>query len=104
MTCTITFKAKVVERRFVEGELASRKIKIPRLTLQHCSVQAFRTSKRFGAYANSALFPAVLARALRDDFKIVECIDLRAPLPAGVTVDETGFLARVTIILTSEQP
>lgn len=77
----ITFKAKV----------SGRRVKVPALTRNHCDMAAFRSHPRLSAFANSNVFHLVLARAFPLKF-----IDLDA-VPANVTVDTSGFLARVTI-------
>jgi hypothetical protein len=101
--CTITFKAK---RRIVEyaghPELHAEYIEVPVIERKHCNVNAFRSDSRFGAYANSDLFGAVLRRELtrlgigkritfEDQFG-------KYPIPESVTI-EPGFLDTVTITL-----
>jgi hypothetical protein len=55
---------------------------------------AFRQHKRYGGIANSDLFPNALARIRRD---LGDYIRLDKPLPENVTIDESGFLAKVTL-------
>lgn len=57
------FKAKTE----TEPETGRKFVRVPAFNRNHCSdLQRFRTSRRFGCYANSTLFPAVLQRAARD--------------------------------------
>lgn len=77
-------------------------VHVPEIKRHHCDMHAFRTSRAFGPYANSDLFPAILKRALRA-MGIGERIDIAAP-PAGVTVDTSSFLACVTIDVPDVRP
>lgn len=91
---TITFKGKVETLQYVDGTVASVRVKVPTLERRHCDMHAFRIHPRYGSYANSDLFPSMLARIKRE--RLGEYIKLSA-IPEGVTVDTTGFLAVVTI-------
>ncbi len=97
MTCKITFRGKIETLHSVEGAPLYSRIKVPKITRNHCDMQAFRTSQRFSAYANSDVFPSVLARALAE-LGIKEYVRLDS-IPAGVFVDTNGFLAKVTVSL-----
>ena len=55
----------------------------------------FRRHPKYGSYANSDLFPSILSRRAKE-LGVGEYIKLDS-VPAGVTVDTTGFLALVTI-------
>lgn len=91
----ITFKAKVRKVYNHDDTLAYQYVPVPKITRNHCDMHAFRTSKRFGSYANSDLFLGMLARYLRER-QIPKELRLDQ-LPDGVTVDDSGFLAVVTI-------
>lgn len=91
---TITFKGKVETLRYINDTIASVRIKVPTLERRHCNMDAFRKHSKYGAYANSDMFPAMLARIKRE--KLGDFIKMDA-IPEGVTVDQTGFLAVVTL-------
>ena len=90
----IEFKAKVRNVHNIDGTMAFRVLDVPTLTRSHCNVNAFRQHAKFGGLANSDLFLNVLARIKRE--RLGERIRLDK-IPDGVAVDETGFLAVVTI-------
>lgn len=98
---TIEFRGKVVENHYSDGSLASRRIRVPKLERRHADMAAARSSRKYGGYANSDLFPSMMNRAAES----VGCkrigdalyIDLLQPLPVGVVVDESGFLTAVRI-------
>lgn len=99
---TIVFRAKIQETPYTDGTLASRRIPVPTLTTKHVAdMNRARQSKRFGDYANSDLFPSMVRREaekagcvrIGDTLRV----DLLRPLPDGITVDASGFLATVTI-------
>lgn len=96
MTCTITFRAKKLPVYGRDDKVCFYEIKVPKITTRHCDMNEFRASERFGGYANSALFPAMLARALSED-GILPYIAL-TNLPDNVTVKD-GYLTEVTIKL-----
>lgn len=96
---TITFKAKIKEGYCYDPAqqnlILARYIPVPTFTRNHCDMNAFRIHRRFGDYANSDLFPAILRR-LRG--KIFPDGQLRLDsIPPGVAVDESKFLAVVTV-------
>lgn len=68
----------------------------PKLDSRHCDMSAFRKHPRYGSFVNSDLFPNILARIRKDTFGAAGVIRTDA-LPANVTVDDSGFLATVTI-------
>jgi hypothetical protein len=94
----IEFRASIETVLHADMTPAYRRIRVPELAARHCDMPAFRQHKRYGGLANSALFPGILRRirlavtgsAYSDHIRLDR-------LPAGVTVDDTGFLARVTI-------
>lgn len=97
MPCTITFKAKPQRVMTMEDTLHYEFVKVPALTRAHCDMAAFRSSKKFGDYANSDFFLSMAKRALMA-MGVGPTIKLNA-VPAGVTIDTNGFLATVTITI-----
>ena len=93
---TITVRAKVQERRYADGTLSKRYVQLPALARKHCDMPAFRAHPRFGSYANSDLFGGMLTRIKREVAGESGAIDL-ANIPSNVRVDESGFLAVITI-------
>lgn len=91
---TITFRAK--PETIWRGEEKLVRVKVPEITSRHCDMHAFRISRRFGNYANSVLFPALLKRAL---VHVPAYLYHPSTLPDGVQIDATGFLWTVTITL-----
>lgn len=90
---TIEFKAKAETVKSYDGDYLM--INVPALKRSHCDMAAFRKHKRFGGLANSDLFGNVLSRIARD---VAPAGFLRSDrLPANVTLDLSGFLAKVTI-------
>ena len=92
----ITFKAKPQSVFNMDDTLAYQFIKVPTLARSHCDMAAFRKHPKFGGFANSDLFPNVLRR-IASTVAPSGIIRLDRGLPAGVTVDASGFLATVTI-------
>jgi len=100
----IEFKAKIKERYcyhtalFSDAPVVVREIKVPAIKRHHCDMHVFRCeSHKYGALANSDLFPAALRRGLAE-CGIGEYIRLDT-LPECVQVDDSGFLALVSINL-----
>lgn len=97
----IEFRGKVEPVYNHDNSLAYELIRCPVFATRHCDMQAFRFSKRYGGIANSTLFPAALARIRRDlgikDYSPWFRLD---QLPEGVTVDRSGFLAKVTVAVS----
>lgn len=91
----ITFKRKVEKIYNYDDTLAYEGFNIPRITRNHCDMNAFRQHKRYGAYANSDLFEGMINRAVKQ--LLGDYIKISDPLPEGVTIDATGFLVVVTI-------
>lgn len=93
----VRFKAKVQRVLNMDGTLAYEYVKVPALGRRHADMHAFRTHPRFGPLANSDMFPSVLARAAKAIAPqgIIRLDDV----PAGATVDTTGYLATVTLEL-----
>lgn len=91
---TIEFRAKPEPLHYAgEDEPRYMRVKVPILDRNHCDMNAFRLHPKYGAYANSSLFPAMLARIRAD--RLGNYIDL-SDIPDGVTVKE-GFLFTVSI-------
>jgi len=91
----ITFKAKAHDVRDMDDNLVYRMVHLPKLTTSHCDMAAFRKHPRYQGIANSQLFPNALSRIARD---IAPAGFIRTDrVPAGVTLDMSGFLAVVTI-------
>jgi hypothetical protein len=91
---TITFRAKPETIYNMDDTVAYRRVKVPELRRGHCDMPAFRRHPRYGGLANSDLFPNVLARIRRDHLGEYIRLD---NIPAGVRVDDSGFLAAVSI-------
>ena len=92
---TITFRGKVEPVYHPDNTLAYELIKVPRLERRHCDMNGFRRHPKYGGLANSDLFPSLLVRIAAD-------IGLKShlrldPLPAGVSVDRSSFLATITV-------
>ncbi len=94
---TITFRSKVKPVYNMDDTLAYQYIKVPKITRLHCDMQSFLNDRRLSPYTNSNLFEGIVRRELSDR-KIGSELRLDA-LPAGVMVDQSGFLAVVTICL-----
>jgi hypothetical protein len=94
---TITYRAKIETIYNADDTPAWRWVKVPKIERRHCDMAAFRNHARYGSYANSDMFGNMLARALKDA-GVKEYIKLHE-LPACVTVDDSGLLAKVTINL-----
>lgn len=97
----VTFKAKVRRMLNPDDTVAYRYVDVPEtFGRQHCDMQAFRNSARFGHFANSDLFPGMLRHAVaQTGIKPGGRLKLDGPLPDGVTVDESGFLAVVSVVI-----
>ncbi|HEY9550590.1 MAG TPA: hypothetical protein VIR45_13925 [Kiloniellaceae bacterium] len=93
----IVFRAKVETIHNMDDTVAFRHVKVPNLARRHCDMAAFRADHRYSSYANSDLFPAMLGRAVKA-LGVGEHIRMDA-IPSGVSVDTSGFLARVTITI-----
>lgn len=96
----IVFKAKPQRVMTMEDTLHYEFVKVPAVTRSHCDMPAFRSSRRFGDYANSDFFPSMIKRALMA-MGIGPTIKLD-DVPAGVSIDTDGFLAIVTIEIPEE--
>jgi hypothetical protein len=93
----ITFKAKPVKVWEASGEtIAFHELRVPVFGRQHCDMAAFRSHRKYGAFANSDMFPAMLARIRRDTFSGRDCFKLESP-PAGISIEPGGLLYTVSI-------
>jgi hypothetical protein len=96
VSATITFKAKAQELANADGSIAYRFVSVPQFTRSHCDMQAFRNHPKFGGYANSDLFPAMLARIRREI--VSGGLGLRLDqLPDNVQANEKGLLTEIKI-------
>lgn len=92
----ISFKVKIRELNF--GGVKVKYFRAPKLKPHHADMSWFRTSKAYGAYANSDLFPAMLELIGKRFFpKGAVFLDDIGP---NVSVNQDGFLATVSIDLT----
>ena len=92
---TIVFKTKVREIVNVDGSHAWHYVNVPTFQRKHCDMHAFRFHPKYGAYANSDLFQNVLSR-IRESMFPNGTLRLDR-IPENVTVDDSGFLAEVTV-------
>jgi len=95
MPAKIEFKGKPETIYNVDLTPAYQRIKVPELQRGHCDMNAFRAHPNFGPYANSDLFPGMLARIKRE--RLGDFIRLDRELPAGVVVTHGPFLSTVSI-------
>ena len=95
MTAIITFRAKPETVWNMDGTVAYRRLKVPAFEARHCNMQAFRSHRRIGPYANSDLFASVLRR---ETAHLGDYIRLDRPIPGNVTLTD-GFLTTVTIVI-----
>jgi hypothetical protein len=93
---TIQFKGKI-KTIYYTYQASRDYIQVPTLGSRHCDMSAFRIHPKYGYYANSDLFPGILARLSKAIFggKYLYLDQI----PEGVTVDTNGFLAVVTITI-----
>lgn len=73
-------------------------VPVPTFKRSYCDMRAFRDHSVYGVVANSDLFLNALARIRRDtigsDYRDYLKLD---DLPSNVEVDQSGFLAAVTV-------
>jgi hypothetical protein len=89
----ISFRAKLQQMFNMDDTLAYEYVSVPVFKRSHCDMNAFRQHAKYCYYANSDLFPAMLARIRKERFDS-GILKLNA-VPDGVTVDTTGFLVLV---------
>lgn len=91
----IRFRTKPVNVYDAEtGELAHRAVKVPQLKRHHVDMVAARAHPKYGSYANSDMFPAMLARIRKARFP-QGAFKLDEP-PEGVVADYDGFFVAVS--------
>jgi|DEB0MinimDraft_6_1074348.scaffolds.fasta_scaffold00040_6 hypothetical protein len=95
----IQFKRKIETVRYLhdKGQIAFTGFKVPKIKTSHCDMNAFRLHPRYGAYANSCMFTAMINSAVKK--LLGDYVKLEKKLPDNVTIDTTGFLAVITIEL-----
>jgi hypothetical protein len=92
----ISFRAKVEEMIYAGRDMPEyRYVRVPQIKKTHCDMSYFRNHPKFGSYANSDMFQNMLKRHV-PALAAGSMIRLDN-LPAGVTVDTSGFLAKVCI-------
>lgn len=92
----ITFKTRPVAEIMPDNsDTGVHIIYLPKLDRKHCDMHAFRTHRKYGGFANSTLFPAMLAR-ISKEFAPHGHIRTDA-IPDGVQIDRSGFLWTVTL-------
>ena len=96
---TITFTVKMKPVYFVDGSLAWEGAPLPKKLASYADRDAFRQSRRFGAYANSDLFESILQREVKR-LGVSSYLKL-GQLPECVTV-ETAFMSTVTIAIPDQ--
>jgi hypothetical protein len=96
MRPTLTFKTKIKQMYSPEGEKLYRYIEPPAFTRKHCDMHSFRTSRDYGGIANSTLFPGAL-KQLQARSGLTGVVNIDASLPDNVVIDDTKFLAVVTL-------
>ncbi len=90
----IEFKGKVKQMRYMDGSLASERIKVPTLSSNHVNMNEARSHSKYGMYANSDMFSAILAKIGKNKFP-KGYVDIN-DIPENVTVNTDGFLAIVS--------
>lgn len=91
MNAVITFKAKL--------DTDYNRIKFPRFTSSHVNMAIMRSHPIYGGLVNSNMLNGMLDRAARKALgcsRTTQYLDINN-LPDTVTIDTTGFLAKVTI-------
>jgi hypothetical protein len=99
---TIKFKAKVKTCHYTDESKTFEFIEIPKsLGKRHCDMSAFRCHSYFSSYANSDFFTGILGRYLKS-IGITKGYFRLDDLPQNVTVDNSKFLAVVTISVPAD--
>ena len=97
----LEFKSKVKQYNYTDGTPGRQFYNVPAFTRNHCSsLQAFRTSKRFGGFANSDFFPGILCGTVRN-LGIGSRLYVDS-IPEFVQIDTSGFLSVITITIPDE--
>lgn len=90
----VEFKSKAEKILDMDGSISFLRIKVPALNQSHCDMDAFRKHPKFGPYANSDLFPAMLRRAAEK--KGISRYIRLDKIPDGVRIDCSNFLVKVS--------
>ena len=95
----IKFKSKIKTIGIMGSDVEHEYITVPVLTRSHCDMRAMRVHKRHGAFANSDMFPAMLAGSRAERFPTAKYTNLIrvSALDDSVTIDKSGFLVVVSI-------
>lgn len=99
MPAVITFRAKPMDVYAEGDEVAYQQVKVPAIDRKHCDMNAFRAHPRFQGVANSVIFASVVKRALAGLGVPVGGWLRLDQVPECVSVDTSGFLARITIVI-----
>jgi hypothetical protein len=92
----IEFKAKLQTMFSVDDTPLYQYVVVPEIKRTHVDMAAARQHPKFGGYANSDMFPGMLARIRRDILGGDAWLRLDR-LPPNVEIDTTGFLAKVSV-------
>lgn len=101
----IEFVAKTKTVETVYGDLAYSYVKIPDLCRRHCDMRSFHRHNKFNMYTNSDLFNGLINREVRKISKRFWTGNRESYMfvvgeePENVTIDSSGFLAKVRIEL-----
>jgi hypothetical protein len=95
----LQFKAKVQTMHDYDDTPLYRFVQVPKVTRRHVDMHEARCHPKFGSYANSDMFPSMLVRACAaTGLKTGSLLKIDTP-PEGVSVDDSGFLAVITVDL-----
>lgn len=88
----ITIKTKLIDCPF-----RGKYYRIPKIKHTHCDMPAFRTSAKFGGWANSDMFLLLIERELRAIHMTGEVLPVT--FPDCVTIEKGRLLDTITIEL-----
>lgn len=94
---SVVFKGKIRDMHNVNGTLSYRYIPIKKTISKADYIHPAGTNRHAGYY-NSNLFISMIKRGMLEVIGTAEKIKMEQ-LPAGVSVDTSGFLAEVNICL-----
>jgi hypothetical protein len=92
----IEFKAKTQTMYDMEDSPLYTFVVVPEFKRTHVDMNAARKHPKHGGYANSDLFPSMLARIRKEILDGHAYLRLDS-LPDNVSIDTSGFLAKITI-------
>ncbi len=102
---TISFRTKVRDVYNADGTLSHRVVTVPEFKRSHIEcMAAARSSRVFGGFANSDLFPAIMAQHLNAAFGLSphsRTVRLHN-LPPCIRVDTSGYLAEFSFTVADE--